>query len=162
MRIRTKNFRVICDFEEYNRISLNAFMRENLSNSDVIVPICDETYFERSLIPTSGVTYELELIAENKYLDKLIPIKIEECKLPQIFGSIEYTSFFKEYSNQSINEDSVAMGDFYKRLATLLQDTDLFPKDRIIEQVGCLPWELQIWDEKDLLSNIEYKRYVHK
>lgn len=30
------------------------------------------------------------------------------------------------------------------------------------EQEGCLPWELQIWDEKDLLSNIEYKRYVHK
>lgn len=27
------------------------------------------------------------------------------------------------------------MGDFYKRLATLLKDTELFPKDRIIEQV---------------------------
>lgn len=40
-------------------------MGENLSNSDVIVPICDEIYFESSLIHTSGVTYELELIVEN-------------------------------------------------------------------------------------------------
>lgn len=133
--LEQKNFKVIWDFEEYNKTSLNTFMRENLSNSDVIVPICDEFYLEKSLIHSSGVTYELELIVENNYLDKLIPIKIEECELPKIFGSIEYTSFFKEYSNQRINEDSVAMGDFYKRLATLLKDTELFPKDRIIEQV---------------------------
>ena len=136
LELEHKGLEVVFDDSTINKDSLNRFMIENVKNSDIIIAICDEYYFNKSEDPKSGVSFELTEIREHDLLNKVIPLKISECDLPYNLGKAQYLSFNSEFENQSIDPDtSNSLRELLVRIAKFLNREELYPKDPIKSEI---------------------------
>lgn len=149
LELEHKGLEVVFDDSTINKDSLNRFMIENVKNSDIIIAICDEYYFNKSEDPKSGVSFELKEIRDHNLLNKVIPLKISECDLPYDFGTMQYTSFKNEFENQLIDsETSDSLRELFERIADFLDKEELYPKDPIKPEI------LSEINSLGLLSNV--------
>ena len=149
LELEHKGLEVVFDDSTINKDSLNRFMIENVKNSDIIIAICDEYYFNKSEDPKSGVSFELTEIREHDLLNKVIPLKISECDLPYNLGKAQYLSFNSEFENQSIDPDtSNSLRELLVRIANFLNREELYPKDPIKSEI------LSEINSLGLLSNV--------
>ena len=147
IELKDKGLDVIFDDGVANKGTLNSFMRENIRNSDVILPICDDYYLTKSEDKKSGVSYEINQIMEHDYLKKVIPLKVTSSSLPYSFGTIEYESFCYEFEEMKLSV-SENLNSLFVRLANFLEQEELYPQDKLKEEV-----QTQL-DSLSLMSNI--------
>lgn len=133
LELEEKNLEVIYDDNIVNKNTLNQFMIENIRNCDVILPICDKAYLEKSE-KDSGVSFEIKEITEHNFLDKVIPIKISADELPYNFGTLPYESFCKEFEEMSF-DSSEQLNSLFRRLSEKLSKEELWPQDKLKEEV---------------------------
>ena len=147
IELKDKGLDVIFDDGVANKGTLNSFMRENIRNSDVILPICDDYYLAKSEDEKSGVSYEINQIMEHDYFKKVIPLKVTSSSLPYSFGTIEYESFCYEFEEMKLSV-SENLNSLFVRLANFLEQEELYPQDKLKEEV-----QTQL-DSLSLMSNI--------
>lgn len=133
--LQSKGLTVIFDENCVNKVTLYKFMRENISDSQVILPICDEVYYTKSEQKGTGVYYEINQIIEQNCFEKVVPILISENPIPKDFGTIEYISFKKEFEKGIIDDDSEALDKLFTRIADYLDKVELYPSDHIKPEV---------------------------
>lgn len=147
LELEEKGLEVTYDDNNVDKTSLNSFMRKNIKNCDVILAICDDIYLQKSDNEETGVYFELKEIEEHNFLDKVIPIKIAQCKLPYLFGTIEYENFQNEFDNLTIDSTD-ALKKLFVRLAKKLSKPTLCPNDSLNQDV------LVKINSLDLIANI--------
>lgn len=147
LELNDKDLEVTYDDNDVDKIGLNSFMRENIKNCDVILAICDDIYFQKSDKENTGVYFELKEITEHNFLDKVIPIKIAQCKLPYQFGTLEYENFQNEFDSLIIDSTD-ALKKLFVRLAKKLSMPTLCPNDSLKPEV------CSKLDSLDLITNI--------
>ena len=165
LELQDNNLEVIYDGNNVDKKGLNSFMRENIKNCDVILAICDEIYLQKSDNEDTGVYYELQEIAEHKFLDKVIPIKIAQCKLPYLFGSLEYESFQNEFDNMVIDSTD-ALKKLFVRLSKKLSMPTLCPNDSLKPDVMAKINSSEHFDEyieeiSCIISNLDIEENGH-
>lgn len=147
LELNDKDLEVTYDGNNVDKIGLNSFMRENIKNCDIILAICDDIYFQKSDEENTGVFFELKEITEHNFLDKVIPIKIAQCKLPYQFGTLEYENFQNEFDSLIIDSTD-ALKKLFVRLAKKLSMPTLCPNDSLKPEV------CSKLDSLDLITNI--------